>query len=61
MANFWMGIVGTSQSVNTFRFNPWWCFPINAQKGDYIYMYCPRSVNLSNQGIFALCMLNENT
>ena len=59
MGNYWFGVVGSSQAAKTFETRLWWCFPITAKKGDYIFMYCPRSMSPLRQGIFALCSLKN--
>lgn len=60
MINYWLGILGTVQAVTDFQNRLWWCFPQKAQKGDFIFMYCPRSVSLKKQGIFALCNITTS-
>jgi predicted RNA-binding protein with PUA-like domain len=58
--NGWLGVVGSVQRTLYFEKNPWWCFPTKAKKNDLVLMYCPRSVNVKLQGIFALCKLTRN-
>jgi hypothetical protein len=59
MKKAWIGIIGSLQRFNEFENKCWWCLPKSAEKGDNILFYCPRSVSLSKQGIFALCSLKE--
>ena len=54
---YWIGIVGGIEAADKLEDSPWWCVPQKAQKGDYIFMYCPMSVSKKKQGVFALCEL----
>ena len=59
MENYYAGIVGSVQAVNTFETRPWWCVPFDAKKGDQLLLYCPRSISKKNQGLFALCTIKN--
>lgn len=37
--------------------NHYWCFPTEAQVGNYVFIYCPRSSSVKSQGIYALCKI----
>jgi hypothetical protein len=57
--SFWLGVVGSLKAERSFESRPWWCFPKDAQKGDAILMYCPKSISAKYQGIFLQAEIAE--
>jgi len=57
MRQYWLGVVGSIMAVDDFESRLWWCFPPKAKRGDYIFMYCTKTVSEKRQGIFCLCKL----
>jgi hypothetical protein len=57
---YWLAVIGNVDRVRNTEKWLWWCFPEVAQIGEDVLMYCPRSVNETNQGIFAHCQLESN-
>lgn len=57
MKSYWLGVVGDGRVVTNLDENLWWCVPGHAIRGDRIFMYCPRALSATKQGIFAECEL----
>jgi len=51
--NYWLGITTTAELIKNSPDESWWCLPQNAQVGDAVLFYCPRSHSAARQGIFA--------
>lgn len=55
--NYWLAVIGKLDVVMNLDEHLWWCFPKRALKGDRVFLYCPRSLSSTKQGVFAECEL----
>lgn len=53
IAKNWLAVVGSVVRAESPSLYEWWCLPQEAAEGDVVLMYCPVSVSVRWQGIFA--------
>jgi hypothetical protein len=54
VTKYWLAVNGNSELYKSGKNDFWWCVPFAAQKGERVFIYCPRSASQAYMGIFAI-------
>ncbi|MCW5590481.1 MAG: hypothetical protein KIS74_00125 [Burkholderiales bacterium] len=53
MPTYFFGVASSSELSKPDTVESYWCVPQDAERGDVILLYCPRSASRVRQGVFA--------